>query len=111
MFYVILHAVLLSVLIWVQSPGLVDSRTWRLQCRGEEKWKRPLEKCDQLASFKSNFSLFFIGFLTIIYKTPYKKQEFLIQFANLDRFPGSTQKFSKTLFGHFRPFFGIISFF
>ena len=57
------------------------------------------------------FHYFLIGFLTIIYKKPYKKQWFLIQFAELDRFPGSTQIFSKNLFGHFRPFFAIILFF
>ena len=57
------------------------------------------------------FPYFFIGFLTIIYKKPYKKQWFLIQFAKLDRFPPSTQNFKKNLFGHFRPFFAIISFF
>ena len=57
------------------------------------------------------FHYFFIVFLTIIYKKPYKKQRFLIQFAKLDRFPPSTQNFSKNLFGHFRPFFTIISFF
>ena len=57
------------------------------------------------------FPYFFIGFLTIIYKKPYKKQWFLIQFAKLDRFPVSTQIFSKNLFGHFRPFFPIILFF
>ena len=57
------------------------------------------------------FPYFFIGFLTIIYKKPYKKQGFLIQFAKLDRFPASTQNSSKNLFGHFRPFFTIILFF
>ena len=57
------------------------------------------------------FPYFFIGFLTIIYKRPYEKQWFLIQFAKLYRFPGSTQNLSKNLFGHFRPFFAIISFF
>ena len=57
------------------------------------------------------FPYFFIGFLTIIYKKPYKKQWFLIQFAKLDRFPTSTQNFSKKTFGHFRPFFAIILFF
>ena len=66
---------------------------------------------DPLASIKSNFRYFLICFLTIIYKKQYKKQRFLIQFAKLDTFPGSTQNFSKNLFGHFRPFFTIIWFF
>ena len=57
------------------------------------------------------FPYFFIGFLTIIYKEPYKKQGFLIQFAKWDRFPTSTQMFSKNLFGHFRLSFVIIYFF
>ena len=57
------------------------------------------------------FLYFFIGFLTIIYKKPYKKQWFLIQFDKLDRFPGSTKIFSKNVVGHFRPFFAIILFF
>ena len=57
------------------------------------------------------FPYFFIGFLTTIYKKPYKKQWFLIQFAKLDRFPPSAQNFSKKLSGHFRPFFASISLF
>ena len=57
------------------------------------------------------FPYFFTGFLTIIYKKPYKKQGFLIQFAKLDTFPGSTKKFPKNIFGNFRPFFAITLFF
>ena len=53
------------------------------------------------------FPYLFIGFLTIIYKKPYKKQRFLIQFAKLDRFPVFTKKFQKmfsAIFCHYLVF-------
>ena len=87
-------------------------RTWLLMSLAVNLGSAWSQQCRKLARPESRtFGRNPNGFLIVRYKKPYKQLWFLIQFAKLDRFPTSTQNFSKNLFGNFRPFFANILFF